>query len=155
SEDTGPADSSSDPAERPNALPLAFGDQDTVVDTVTIPAGTGGASLLQFDVEIGATPTSPSRPAMVSFRVHCRSGDERLGLQSDGTVSANLFIAGGGQVSGQALTAESDEEVQCSRLASAPFIEMTDGVLSALPVEAELRAQATDGNHLLALHRLE
>lgn len=155
SEDTGPANSSSDPSERPNALPLAFGDQDTVVDTVTIPAGTGGASLLHFDVEIGATPSATSRAAMVSFRVDCRSGDERLEMQSDGTVSTNLFIARGGRVSGQALTGESDEEVQCSLLASAPFIEKTDDGLSALPVEAELRSQATDGNHLLALHRLE
>jgi hypothetical protein len=155
SEDTGPADPSSDPAERPNALPLAFGDQDTVVDTVTIPAGTGGASLLQFDVKIGATPTATSRAAMVSFRVDCRSRDERLEMQSDGTVSTNLFIARGGQVSGQALTGESDEEVQCSLLASAPFIETTDDGLSALPVEAELRSQSTDGNHLLALHRLD
>jgi len=155
SEDAGAADSSSDPAERPNALPLAFGDQGTVVDTATIPAGTGGASLLQFDVEIDATPTATSRAVMVSFRVECRIGDERLEMQSDGTVSTNLFIARGGQVSGQALTSETEEEVQCSLLASAPFIETTDDGLSALPLAAELRPQSADGNHLLALHRLD
>lgn len=141
--------------ERPNWLPLTFGAQDVPVDTVTIPAATTSASLLRFDADIEPTPTSSARAAMVSFRVECRSGQGPAEMQSTGAVSTNVFLAHGGSVSGQALTAETNQEMECTLLAAAPFIEKTDDGLTSLPLHAELRTELSDSIHAPALHRLD
>lgn len=58
-------------------------------------------------------------------------------------------------MTGQALTPETGEELSCTLLASAPFIEVEKDGLSSLPITAELRIDQTVDTHLLALHRLD
>lgn len=139
----------------PSSEALAFGSQDVAVDSVTVPAGAGNAMLLSFDANVESTATAASRAAMVSFRVACQQGDEPVEMQSNGKVSTNVFLAHGGEISGQALTEPTEQDVECTLLASAPYIETTDDGLTSLPIEAELRTEPTDGTHTLALHRLD
>ncbi|MFC7457739.1 hypothetical protein ACFQS2_11120 [Brachybacterium sp. GCM10030267] len=137
-------------------MPLTFGAQDVVVDTVTVPAAeAGSSSLLYFDVGVGAVPSSSALAAFVSFRVSCTSGGEPAEMQTDGKLGTNLFLARGGDVSGQALAPGTGEELECSLLASAPFLEATDDGVKALPLQADLRIEPTDGTHVPALHRLD
>lgn len=138
-----------------SSVDLAFGSQDIPVDSVTIPAGTHEAALLYFDVSVGSTPTATPRAAMVGFRVECRQEDELVEIPADGKLTTNVFLAHGGEVSGQALTAPAEQDLDCTLLASAPFIETTDDGLTSLPIETDFRAEPTDGTNHLALHRLK
>lgn len=138
-----------------NELPLAFGARDTVVDTSTIPAGPKRAHLLYFDFSVDATPAAAPRAAMVGLRVECRDKSGRVEMQAEGNQTTNMFVSRGGSMIGQALTPETGEELSCTLLASAPFIEVEEDGLSSLPISAELRVDSTDDTHLLALHRLD
>lgn len=139
----------------PGGTPLALGAQDTVVKSVTLPAGAPGSSLLFFDVQVEQTATSTTRAAMVSFRVNCSDADGNIEMQSTGKLSTNMFLAQGGAVSGQALTSETDQELRCDLLASAPFAEPTEDEESSLTLRADLHTVPTTGAHLLALPRLD
>ena len=143
------------PAKRPSEVPLSFGDQDTVVTSAKVPAGTGTSVLLHYEVDVEPTPTSAPRAAMVSFRVTCESDGETLEMQSDGKTSTNVFVAQGGNISGQALTVENDQEMKCSLLASAPYIEVEDDGLDSLPLTASITPSSTDGVHVPALRWLD
>lgn len=154
-ERAGVSDGGAAQAPRPNHLPLGFGEHDVMVDTETVSAGPGELSLLEYDVEIENTPTAAPRAAMVSFRVECHSGGERAAMQSTGKTSTNVLLAHGGSVSGQALTAATDGDLECNLLASAPYIEIEDDGLSSLELNADLQTKPTDGAHVLALHRLD
>lgn len=156
-EESSPGPSGTVPPEDQGAseVPLAFGEQDAVVDSVTLPGGETDPSLVEFDVEVDPVDTSTPQAAMVSFRVECAADGDRVSMQTDGKVSTNIFLARGGHVAGQALTPETSGEVTCNLLASAPFIEATDDGASSLPIRADLRRQPTDGAHVPALHRLE
>lgn len=70
-------------------------------------------------------------------------------MRADGKVSTNVFVARGGQVAGKALTPATEVEFESSLRASAPFIEVRDDGLFALPVAAELRARSTAVSHEL------
>src|SRR5699024_3136543 len=122
-----PPESPNPGADSPtNDVAVEFGAQDTVIDEVTIPAGEKRASLLHFDVDIAGIPTAKPRAAMVALRVECRTEDGRVEMQTDGKQTTNVFLAQGGSMAGQALTAESDEKMTCTLLASAPYIEKED-----------------------------
>lgn len=142
-------------APRPNEIPLEFGSTDTVAASVDVPPGTDAPALLKYDVDIEPTPAADPRAAMVSFRVECSSGGEKVEMQADGKTSTNVFVSKGGNVSGQALTDESDEAMECRLLVSAPYIEVEDDGLSSLRMRASLTTSSTDGVHTLALHRLD
>ncbi len=142
-------------APRPNEIPLAFGSTDTVVDSVDVAPGTGAAALLNYNVDVEPVPASAPRAAMVSFRVECESDGENVVMQADGKASRNVFVAKGGNVSGQALTAENDEAMECRLLASAPYIEVEDDGLDSLPMKASITSSSTDGVHTPALHRFD
>ncbi|MGP9539346.1 hypothetical protein ACT3SP_15160 [Brachybacterium sp. AOP43-C2-M15] len=150
-----PGDSGSETAEPHNDVPLAFGAQDTVVATTTVPAGPSRSHLLQFDVAVGATPTATPRAAMVGLRVECHDESGRVEMQAKGNQTTNMFVSKGGSMSGQALSPETDQELRCDLLASAPYIEVEEDGHSSLPLTAELRVEPTDGAHHLALHRLD
>jgi len=137
-----------------NDIPLAFGAQDTVLATTKVPAGPSRSHLLQFDVAVGATPTAAPRAAMVGLRVECHDESGRVEMQARGNQTTNMFISKGGSMAGQALSPETDQELRCDLLASAPYIEVEEDGLSSLPLTANLRVEPTDGAHQLALHRL-
>ncbi|WP_208009737.1 hypothetical protein [Nesterenkonia sphaerica] len=120
-----------------------------------IPAGTSGAVLLPYDVNVESLAAAAPRAAMVAFRIECHDDDGRAEMQSDGKLSTNVFLAHGGNVSGQALTAPTEKALKCALLASAPFIESTEDGLTSLAVQADLRSESPDGEHLLALDRLD
>src|SRR5699024_3033255 len=102
-----PPESPNPGADSPtNDVAVEFGAQDTVIDEVTIPAGEKRASLLHFDVDIAGIPTAKPRAAMVALRVECRTEDGRVEMQTDGKQTTNVFLAQGGSMAGQALTAE-------------------------------------------------
>jgi len=142
-------------APRPNEIPLAFGSTDTVVASVDVPPGTGAPALLNYDIDVEPVPATAPRAAMVSFRVECESDGKRVVMQADGKASTNVFVARGGNVSGQALTAESDEAMECRLLASAPYIDIEDDGLDSLRIKASIMTSSTDGVHTPALHRLD
>lgn len=161
----GPSTRSATPPPAPSAVheqqstrvsALAFGAQDMAVQSITMPASPSSTPLLYFDVEIEPMAVPTSRAALVSFRVHCRSAGEPVEMQASGKVSTNIFLARGGQVSGQALGPQSPESLTCTLVASAPFIEAVDDRgPTGFVVRAELREAESDGEHVLALHRLE
>lgn len=66
-DDASSSEKAEPPAHRPSEVPLGFGDQDTVVASTKVPAGTGTSALLHYEVDVEPTPTSASRAAMVSF----------------------------------------------------------------------------------------
>lgn len=154
----GPESSDRDPHASSSALRdplhLAFGSHNKIIDSVTIPSGSNGASLLLFDVRVVGTAASRSRAAMVSFRVDCYSKGGNVEMQADGKVSANVFLARGGLVSGQALTEPAEMELKCNLLASAPFIEPTDDGLTFLPLRADMQFDTRGGLNLHGLHWL-
>lgn len=150
-----PGTSSTGPASSTSTVPLSFGAQDEVVASVTVPADTTGTALLHFDLTAEGVPTSTAHAVMISGRVECRTGDETVEMQASGTVSTNVFVSRGGSMSGQALTEETGEPMECDLLASAPFAESSDGELTSLPLRATLEADTGSGAHVPALHRLE
>lgn len=136
-------------------VPLGLGSQDVIVDTVTIPAGSKTTFQLHYDVGIGSVPSSTSRAAFVSFRVDCADGGVPVQMQAAGKAGTNVFLSHGGNVSGQALTPSTDRKLECNLLASAPFAKDADDGANSLPLRAKLRIEATEGNHVLASHRLD
>lgn len=150
-----PGTSSTGPASSTSTVPLSFGAQDEVVASVTVPADTTGPVLLYFDLTAEGVPTSTAHAVMISGRVECRSGDDTVEMQASGTVSTNVFVSRGGSMSGQALTVETGESMECDLLASAPFAESADGELTSVPLQASLEAETGAGAHVPALHRLE
>lgn len=151
-----PPESPNPGADSPtNDVAVEFGAQDTVIDEVTIPAGEKRASLLHFDVDIAGIPTAKPRAAMVALRVECRTEDGRVEMQTDGKQTTNVFLAQGGSMAGQALTAESDEKMTCTLLASAPYIEKEDDGLTHLQMQADLRLGRSDTTHMPALRWLD
>lgn len=140
---------------RPNTLPLKLGSQDVAVDSVSIPPGTSRASLIHFKVDVEPTPMSTPQAAMVSFRVECHSDTGAVEMQATGETTTNMFVAHGGTVSGQALTAATDQEITCSLMAGVPFAKPTDKGPTSLPLEPELHVAPATEVHRAALHRLD
>jgi len=158
----GPSDEASQPEEtggdvesRPNSLPLRFGAQDVTVDSVTIPARPARAALVHFEVDVQPTAMPTSQAAMVAFHVECHSDEGSIEMQSSGNVTTNVFVGHGGSVSGQALTASTDEEMTCTLMAGAPFAKPTEAGPTTLPLQAELKLASSTEVHRLALHRLD
>lgn len=154
-DDTGSETSASAANTTTNSVRLPFGSQDTVVGTLTVPAGTPRSTQLKFDLTAEGAPISSSRAAMISARVDCRSGGDPVEMLAFGKVSTNVFLAQGGSMSGQALTAETDEELECTLLASAPFITDAGDGLTSMPLHVELSTDSADGVNVAALHWLE
>lgn len=150
-----PGASSTGPANSTSTTPLSFGAEDEVVASVTVPADATGPALLHFDLTAEEVPTSTAHAVMISGRVECRSGDASVEMQATGKVSTNVLVSRGGSMSGQALTVETGESMECELLASAPFAESSDGELTSLPLRATLEASTGSGAHVPALHRLE
>lgn len=150
-----PEESDTAPNSEANSFPLRLGAQDVPIGTVSIPSQPSRASLLLFDVDVDPTPMSSSQAAMMSFRVECRSGGDTVEMQSSGKVTTNVFIGKGGSISGQALTPKTDQELECTLLAAAPFAEALEDGPTSLPLKSELRTAPSTDIHLPALHRLD
>lgn len=149
----GPSDSA--PGSVPDSFPLRLGAEDVPVATVSVPSQPSQSSLLLFDVDVDPTKVSSPHAAMVSFRVECRSGNNPVEMQADGKVTTNIFVGQGGSISGQALTAKTDQAMECTLLAAAPFAEALEGGPTSLPLRAEFRSAPSTDIHLPALHRLD
>lgn len=150
-----PGASSTGPASSTSTVPLSFGAKDETVASVMVPADATGPALLHFDLTAEGVPTSTVHAIMISGRVECRSGEATVEMHASGKVSTNVFVSRGGSISGQALTVETGESMECDLLASAPFAESSDGELTSLPLRATLEADRGNGAHVPALHRLE
>lgn len=143
------------PHSAPDSFPLHFGEHDVAVATVSVPSQPERASLLLFDVDVDPTKVSSPQAAMVSFRVQCNSGSSPVEMESTGKVTTNVFVGQGSSISGQALTAKTDQAMECTLLAAAPFAEPLENGPTSLPLRAEFRPGSSADIHQPALHRLD